>query len=98
MSRSKRSIYRNAAAGLLAGFLSVMMQQPSPSAAPHASSSAEDAMRCMEAGMENRPECRKPMPPCPLRTKLAGPPGPLVMLPNGVCGMLLDSGAKEKKG
>ena len=97
MSRVRRSFYRDAAAGLLAGCVFFMTQQPVPSAAPHGPGGAEDAVKCMQAGMEGRPECRKPMPPCPLRTKLAGAPGPLVMLPNGVCGMLLDGGPTEKK-
>jgi len=58
---------------------------------------AGETVTCMQAGMESRPECRKPMPPCPLRSTGAGSVGPLVMLPNGVCGMLVDGGRKEKK-
>lgn len=65
-----------------------------------ASSTASDAQhdariseKCMKEGSESDARCRKPMPPCPLQTNGAQG-GPLVMLPNGVCGMLVDSGSK----
>ncbi|RVU35788.1 hypothetical protein EOI86_10995 [Hwanghaeella grinnelliae] len=63
-----------------------------------ASDSRHDARMpetCMKAGSESEAECRKPMPPCPLRTQ-GVPDGPLLMLPNGVCGMLVDGGVEKR--
>ena len=71
-----------------------MVLLPDAAAAP-SGQEAKEAGDCMRAGADSKPDCGKPMPPCPLRTKVAGPPGPLVMLPNGVCGMLLDDEPKE---
>lgn len=76
--------------------LAVLSQLPATSSAAvvsgHASNQA--ALDCMRTGTETKPDCRKPLPPCPVKTQSAGT-GPLVMLPNGVCGMLVDGDTKR---
>lgn len=97
MHRAGKPFRRHAASFGLAAGLFVVMQHPAAHAATVEPHGAGETVTCMQVGMETRPECRKPLPPCPLQSTGAGSAGPLVMLPNGVCGMLVDGGRKEKK-
>ena len=96
MFRAAKAHSRN---GLMPIVLAVCaLAMLSNSAAYAASDSRHNARKpetCMKAGSESQAECRKPMPPCPLKTQ-GVPDGPLLMLPNGVCGMLVDGGAKKR--
>lgn len=84
---------------LFAASLWGMTQQTAESATSieaHGDSVTTVASECMETGSESFENCKAPLPPCPFHTKVTAA-GPLVMLPNGVCGMPVDSGEERAK-